>query len=132
MSRENVEIVRRFAEAYAAEDWPTTFELLDERHVLEVDSNHPHAGTYHGHAGVRAYFRSWLGAWTDRSWDVEELRPVGSDVVGIGREVLRGKSSGAVTERRSAVIHTVCNGKIVRTRLYADPGDALNAAGLRE
>ena len=132
MSRENVEVARRFTEAYAAEDLPTTFDLLAEDHVLVVAADHPHSGVYRGHAGVREYFRSWLGAWTDRTWDIESVTAEGGDVVVVGRERLRGKGSGVVTERRSAVVHSVRDGKIVRTRLYSNPREALEAAGLRE
>jgi ketosteroid isomerase-like protein len=132
MSRENVELVRRFAEAYGAEDWATTSRLLDDQHELVVDESHPHSGIYKGRAETAKYFRSWLGAWTDRRWNVEQLLPVGDDVVVIGREQLRGKASGVKTERRSAVVHTVLEGRIVRSRLYNDPSEALEAVGLRE
>lgn len=120
MSRQDIEVARRFTEAYAAEDWPTTFELLDDEQELIVDPNHPHAGTYRGHEGVREYFRSWLGAFTDRRWEIEEVTPLVRDVLVIGREQLRGKGSGLLTQRRTAVIHTVRHGKIVRSRLYGD------------
>ncbi len=125
MSVDPVAIVRRFTEAYGAEDWDATFELLDERHELVVDENSPHGGVYRGKAATQDYFRSWLGAWTDREWHVEEVRPVGDDVLVVGRENLRGKGSGVVTERRSAVVHTVRDGKIARSRLYNEVPDAL-------
>ncbi len=79
MSRENVEVVRSFTEAYGAEDWPTTSRFLDDEHELVVDESHPHSGTYRGRAETREFFRSWLGAWTDRRWDVEQIRPIGDD-----------------------------------------------------
>jgi ketosteroid isomerase-like protein len=120
MSREDVDVARRFTDAYAAEDWATTSELLDEEHELVVDPSHPHAGVYRGREGAREYFRAWLGAFTERRWEVETVAPLGDDVVVIGREYLRGKGSGVPTERRTAVVHTVSHGRTIRSRLYGE------------
>ncbi len=120
MPREDWDVARSFTEAYAAEDWATTMELLDDEHELVVDPGHPNAGVYRGREGAREYFRAWLGAFTARRWEVEEVAPAGDAVVVIGRECGRGRTSGVPIERRTAVVHTIRGGKIVRSRLYGE------------
>ena len=130
MAAKPEDVARRFTEAYAAEDWDQTFELLDDEHVLEVDERSPEAGVYHGHDGVRRYFRRWLGTWTDRSWEIVRVEPAGDDVVIVGIEHMRGKGSGIELSRRSAVVHTVRDGKVVRSRIVLDSEEALRQYGL--
>jgi SnoaL-like domain len=51
MSQENVEIVRTLAEVY------------------------------HGHEGVRTYWRNWLSAWSDLQFEIQDVVDAGDEVV---------------------------------------------------
>jgi ketosteroid isomerase-like protein len=65
MSQENVEIVRGLHEAFARGDNDTPFSVYDPE--IEWDMTRlPLPGeesVYHGHDGVRRYWRAWLEAW---------------------------------------------------------------------
>jgi ketosteroid isomerase-like protein len=60
------------------------------------------------------------------------LIDAGDEVVVIGREVGRGKGSGITLDQRVGLIHTLRDGLIKRTKVFRDPADALEAAGLSE
>src|SRR5215218_5334254 len=61
------------------------------REVGDLDT----AGVYHGHDGVRAYWRRWLSAWEDVEATEVEFVDGGQTVVAlIHRQRLRGRGSG--------------------------------------
>jgi ketosteroid isomerase-like protein len=57
---------------------------------------------------------------------------LGDDVLMIGRLVARGRESGVEIESPIAWLSTLRAGRIVRSRGYLDPREALDAAGLSE
>jgi ketosteroid isomerase-like protein len=63
MSQENIEIVRRVYEAVNRRDADSVLALYDSE--LELDTTRAAVGdlmgrsTYHGHEGLRAWFREW-------------------------------------------------------------------------
>jgi ketosteroid isomerase-like protein len=130
MSEENIEIIRKAFELVPDESF---FDVLD--HEIEFDmSDSPvpeGARVYHGHDGVREFFRHWLGTWKDYRFEVEELIDAGDDrVLAVVHEWGRGKGSGAAVEGRHSELFTLSNGKIVHWKSYPDHAEALKAAGL--
>jgi ketosteroid isomerase-like protein len=67
MSEENLEIVRRIWDADASRDAATILALYDPQ--VEWDMSQFPLGTlsrravYHGHEGLRDWFREWTEAW---------------------------------------------------------------------
>ena len=60
MSRDNVAIVRASWEAWRRGDMAALFEFYDPD--VEWDMRHsyvPGMGVYHGHDGIREFFREW-------------------------------------------------------------------------
>src|SRR5215212_4808786 len=99
MSQENVEIVRELLAAFKRRDHESAFEFYDpeiEWDATGVSELIPDlAGTYHGHDGVRAYWRHWLSAWKDLEFEVEDVRGGGDDVVAlINNQRQWGRHSG--------------------------------------
>jgi ketosteroid isomerase-like protein len=100
MSQENVEIVRTLFDAFARRDHEAAFAHYDAdiewdtsrvREGADVDT----AGVYHGHDGVRAYWRRWLSAWEDVEATGVEFVDGGQTVVAlIHQQRLRGHGSG--------------------------------------
>ena len=62
----------------------------------------------------------------------EQIIDAGDRVVTVESWRARGKASGAEAEARQASVWTISDGKITRIVGYADPAEALEAAGLRE
>ena len=65
-------------------------------------------------------------------FEIEETRDAGEHVVGVGRFRARGRASGVDLNTPLGVLTRMRRGKIVYTRMFSEPADALEAAGLRE
>jgi ketosteroid isomerase-like protein len=136
MSQENVEIVRDLLEAFARRDHERVFDIYDTDIVWEDRANPVDEvrGVYHGHEGVRAYWREWLSAWRDIEFEVEDVRAAGDEVVALIRNQRQwGRHSGIETEVPPyGLVFTVLGGKVVRWRSYPDQESAPEAAGIKE
>jgi ketosteroid isomerase-like protein len=91
------------------------------------------AGVYHGHEGVRTYWRNWLSAWSDLHFEIQDVLDAGDDVVLLIRDQRQwGRHSGIRIEASPyAIVFTIRSGKVVRWCAYPDQESALEAAGLR-
>ena len=143
MSEENVELVKRLLEMFARREHEAVFAFYDAD--IEWDATNfggdgaagvpdDLQGMYHGHEGVRTYWRRWLQAWADLEFDVDEVLDGGDDVVAlIHNQRQWGRRSGIVTEMPPyGLVFTIRNGKVVRWRAFSDERSALEAAGLGE
>jgi ketosteroid isomerase-like protein len=136
MSRENVEIVRRLYDAAAHRDSDAVLALYDPQ--VELDVSHAPCGkllerrVYHGHDGIRTFFREWYDAWATIEPEVEELIDAGDHVISVETTRGRGKTSGVEVDVRQYGVWTIHAGKIVRVAWQERRDEALKAAGLRE
>ena len=133
MSRENVELVRRAVEAFLANDWETTADLVNPGIEWEETSGlGPDASIYRGLGEARAAVESWTGKWAEYQSEIREYVDAGDQVVVLLHERGRGQETGAAVERESGQVLTVRDGRIIRNRLYGSWDEALEAVGLRE
>jgi ketosteroid isomerase-like protein len=139
MSRENVEVVRTLLEEFAHRQHERAFEFYDPE--IEWDASRMArvlpddvSAVYHGHDGVRAYWRNWLSAWSDIDFELQDVVDGGDEVVALIRNQRQwGRQSGIVTEVPPyGLVFTIRGGKVVRWRAYPDQESALQAAGLSE
>jgi ketosteroid isomerase-like protein len=131
MSQANVEVVRRIIDAARREDWDTALSGYDE--AVELDQTRmPDGGTYHGHDGMRDFYRRWIGSWDDFRADPIEFIDAGGAIIVIMEISGTGKGSGASVTMRTADVYMVAGGKVVRHVGYPDAAQALKAAGLSE
>jgi uncharacterized protein len=137
MSQDNVEVVRRIWEAWERGDADTVFALYDpaivwETHTDPIRGASPVDGLYHGHEGVRQFFREWrdsFGSWRAHAEAFIDAR----DKVVVGyRATGRGKASGAEVRGVFWLVYTLRNGLVVRIDLFGARADALEAVGLSE
>jgi ketosteroid isomerase-like protein len=143
VSRENVDIVRAVVEANQD---PKVLALLASDEIdlgwvdpdVEWDASRLRdlipdlAEVYHGHEGVRTYWRRWLEAWRDVEFDVRDFIDADEHVVVlIENQRQWGRHTGIVTELPSyAMVFTLRDGILVRWRTFADQESALDAVGL--
>jgi ketosteroid isomerase-like protein len=133
MSQENVEIVRRAFEAAVREDWTSALAAFDlDVEWVEMPSLGPDASTYTGFQEARKAIESWMGMWSEYSFEVARYADGGDDVAILIREKGHGGLSGAAVERELGEVCTMREGKVVRVRLFGSWAEALEAAGLRE
>jgi ketosteroid isomerase-like protein len=128
VSQEAVEIVRRVYEAAARRDVATVLELYDPDVELDNTRLEIAGGVYHGHDGLRTFFREWHEAWERIEYDFDELIDAGGHVVAVVTRRGRGRASGAEVELQVALVWTVREGKIVRVVWFETREDALEAA----
>ena len=133
MSKENVKLVRTLLEGFARRDHERALEFYDPD--IEWDAsdgaelNTDLAAVYHGHDGVRAYWRAWLSAWRDLDFDLEDVLDAGDEVVAlINNQRQWGRHSGIETKMPPyALVFTIRSGKVVRWRSFSDHGSARKA-----
>ena len=70
---ERVEIVRAMLEMFRRREHETPFAFYADDVVLDASQLPGLAGggVYHGHAGVREFWRAWLASWADIEWEYE-------------------------------------------------------------
>ena len=100
-------------------------EFLPLRAQLEGQS-------YRGHDGLRQFMRDLTDEWENVRFGLSEIRDAGDQLVGLVRFKGRGRISQAELDLPIGVVATVREAKILRVRMYSDPAEALEAAGLRE
>jgi ketosteroid isomerase-like protein len=134
MSQENVEIVRRYYEAYARGGLDRLMDYwsddLDHRATAEgIDD----PGPVRGKRAMRQHIGDWIDTFDEFWFEAVELIDAGEDtVVAVERFGGRAKLSGVETDQTSGVVLTIREGKIARCREYATRAEALEAAGLPE
>ncbi|MGA8805580.1 MAG: nuclear transport factor 2 family protein [Solirubrobacterales bacterium] len=146
MSKENVEVVRRIVDAHQRGDFASVFAAYDpaiEWHTGSVGaqwSGDSRAAqwsdfepVYHGHEGVRTFWRTWFAAWETVDFQYEEFIDAGDQVLCILSQRMRGRTSGVELEWSSyAQVWTIREGKVIRVEFFANREEALEAAGLSE
>lgn len=131
MSQESVELVKRLLEMFARREHEAVFAFYDtniEWDATSMGEEGPNPlpddlqGIYHGHEGVRRYWRRWLQAWADIEFEVADVLDAGDDVVALIRNQRQwGRRSGIATDTPP-----------VRWRGFSDTQSALKAVGLSE
>jgi ketosteroid isomerase-like protein len=136
MSQENVEVVRVIYDAAARRDDVTPFEVYAEDIVWDI-SNTLRAAVnprrvYHGHEGVRQFWRDALSVFGEVDFEVEELIDAGDQVLAVIHEREIGRSSGVPVETTHLAVWTLADGKVTQLQIFDDRPQALEAAGLSE
>ncbi len=136
MSRENVELVRGIYEAVARRDDVSPYEVYAEDIVWDP-SHGPTAGlgidpVYHGHEGVREFWRDGLSAFAEVTLEVEDLIDAGDRILAVVREREVGRASGVPVEAIHLAVWTLVDGKVTRMQIFEDRRQAFAAAGLPE
>jgi len=110
------------------------FEFYDPE--VEWDMTHsyvPDMGVFHGHDGVREFFREWRAFCAEYRAEPEEFTDAGEGVEVRVRQRGRGRVSSAGADMPVYwQVYTLRDGRAVRVAIYRDVAEALAAAGIRE
>jgi ketosteroid isomerase-like protein len=133
MSRENVELHRRSAEAFNAREVESYIALCDPQIELHSTVTVPGGAVYHGHDGVRTWHRDLEDGWGD------ELRIEPKAYFDLGDHTIsfhvlhgRGRQSGADVAMPAAHVCRWRDGLMVYFKGYAREQDALRDLGVSE
>jgi ketosteroid isomerase-like protein len=132
MSEENVEIALAAVDAWNRGDREAFLALWDEEAEFYPLRAQLEGESYTGHDGLMRFLAEMTEDFEQVRFEIEETRDAGEQVVGIGRFRARGRASGVDLDVPLGVFTRVRRGKIVYTRLFSEPAEALEAAGLRE
>ncbi|HEY0515629.1 MAG TPA: nuclear transport factor 2 family protein [Solirubrobacteraceae bacterium] len=133
MSQENVELAKRWEEAFTRYDWAAidtlmTFDFEWFPALAGVLEGHG----YHGREGFARYVRELEQTWADLLVFVVEFRDLGDRVVSLGRMEGRGRASGVTVDRPVGTIYDFRGGKLSRVRVVLAHEEALRVAGLAD
>jgi ketosteroid isomerase-like protein len=142
MSQESVEILRAFLETWSREAW--TLEAWQRGGVMDMsfldpevtyeDSNLPdHIGeAYRGHEGIVRAAERWIEPFEWLLIELEQIVDAGDHLVSIHRARSKARYTGIEFDTPLAYLWTLRDGKVIHFRSFREPGEALEAAGLRE
>jgi hypothetical protein len=127
MSRENVEVVRRVNEAFAARDMDA---YLAEHHlnVEVVVLRSQIEGPYRGHGALRRMLTEAFEAGMELQFT--EVRDCGDRVLVLGHQ--HATVRGVPFDHILAEVYEIEAGKVARMQAFATVEQALEAVGLRE
>ena len=132
MSQENVEKGLAAVEAWNRGDRAAWMALWDEKAEFYPLRAQLEGKSYRGHDGLELFIAEVAEDWEEVRFEIDETRDAGEQVVGIGRFRARGRASGVEINVPLGIVTRVRRGKIAYTRLFSEPAEALEAAGLSE
>jgi ketosteroid isomerase-like protein len=141
----NVELVRRFYEAGGPFSLPLGpdeerlllgrlfAEYYDEKVEVRMPADYPEGEqVLYGRPGMSRLLAMLRDSWTEWRFEAERFIDAVDRVIVFIRVVARGGASGVVTERETAHIWAVRDGRLSSIEIYRDREEALRAVGLSE
>jgi ketosteroid isomerase-like protein len=127
MSSQNVEIVQRAHQALNSGDIDALLALCDARFRLDMSDRVFNPAVYEGHDGIRRFYAEVREVWESYVWEAEELIEAGDSVVALIHSTGRGRGSGVVAERHTAIVWTLRKGRATAARFFRDQEQAVRA-----
>ena len=91
----------------------------------------PDMGVFHGHDGIRDFFRQWGQFFAEYYAEPEQFIGADDNVVVRVRQGGRGRSSTVAVEMPAYwQVYRLRGGRAVRVEIYRDQTEALRAVGL--
>jgi ketosteroid isomerase-like protein len=130
MSQENVDTALAAVDAWNRGDREAWLGLWDEDAEFYPLRAQLEGQSYRGREGLDRFLSEMAEEWEDVRFEIDETRDAGEQVVGIGRFRARGRASGVDLNVPLGVLTRVRRKRIIYTRFFSEPSDALEAAGL--
>ena len=133
MSARNVEVLRRWFEAFNAHDTKALIALHDPGVEFHSVFAAVGGGTYYGHDGMRSWHEDLQEAWgADIRLDAEAFFDLGEQILVFNVYRARGQQSGAEVAMPAAAVTRWRDGLITRVTAYLNREDALRDLGVSE
>jgi ketosteroid isomerase-like protein len=127
---QNVELVRRFVDAFNRSDVESLAGYYHPDVELHEWPTAPGAGSYRGIDGVRSALNNWFEVWEWMRVEIVEMVDAGEQVLVTLDQRAKGKGSEIEVEIRSFNVYTFHDGRVIRMELFTEREPALEAAGL--
>jgi steroid delta-isomerase-like uncharacterized protein len=128
---DNVEVVRRFYEAFNRRDADAAVRLVAPDFSFRSEFGALSGRRYEGPAGFRQYFRDMDETWSAFRVELDETVTAGDAVIASYREHGIGRGSGVEIEARGCDVWRLRDGLVVRLDNYAAKEQAMAAVGLQ-
>jgi ketosteroid isomerase-like protein len=133
MSQENVEIVKRSFDAFAAGGVESLLAFVSADVAWYPFPEWVEESEYRGHDGFRRVMAVWTENFDDFKVEVHEFRQVGDRVLFLGETAGRIKGSGVpIRQPLGIVFSDFRDGQVGEARNFLTWQQALEAVGLRE
>jgi ketosteroid isomerase-like protein len=132
MSEENIEVVRRTVETFAAGDDVFAEGLVSADSEWHPAPELPGVETYDGADGFAEFMTLWTEDFEDWKVRLKDVRGRGDRVVAFAHQEGVGTISGAPVDMDFAMVFTLRDGVVTDVRAFLDDDEALAAAGLTE
>jgi ketosteroid isomerase-like protein len=133
-AQENIERVRRWNDTYESEGFERAQRLIEEIFDPEVEfspllARELEGRTYHGHDGLRSFFRELNDTLGEIRYENPELHPAGDDVIVLfTRLVGTGRGSTVPLGLDLGMVYEFEDGLVRRLTAYGSRDEALRAA----
>jgi ketosteroid isomerase-like protein len=133
MSEENVELIKRSADAFNRRDVDAFIEFADPEIVIKPRiAAMEGGGPYRGHVGVRRFVQHLTAAFPDWKVELGEVRSRGNLTFAEMRTRGHGAGSETPVEDTLWQVAEWRDGKCLGWQNYGQKSEALKAAGLSE
>lgn len=133
MALGDVEVVRRFYDAYNARDAAAWASLIADEFRFRSAFVGVEGRIYEGPTGFSRYFADLDEAWEHFRLELHDVLEAGPDrVLGLMQVHGRGKTSGVEIDPGIAAVFHLRDGKLIRLQTFMDPAEALEAVELSE
>ena len=134
MARDKVDVAKRAVDCFNRRDVDELFgELVTPDYEWwPAVAGAYEGGCYRGREGVERFVAAISEVWEEVQLIAEEFRDLGDRVLVLGRQVGRGKGSGAQVDAPLAAIFDFRGDRIWRSRGYVDRAEGLRVAGVSE
>jgi ketosteroid isomerase-like protein len=128
MSQENVDVERKFNDAFRRGDWEAMAATLDAHVLVRTDVRWPEQRIY-GREAVIAFYRDVSESWGPDVC-IEEVVDLGDRLLLRICTNVRGPHSGVAGEQRFSAITTYRDGRAVLIEFFLEHEQARQALGL--
>jgi ketosteroid isomerase-like protein len=132
MSKENVELARKAAEAANRGGWESTMPFLHPDVVYHTYGQAPEAGVYRGRDAVGKYNKELFEHFDKVQHDLDEVIDADDRVVVVLTQRVWPRGSTEPLERHFAEVWSVRDGLLAERHSFSNKAEALEAAGLSE
>jgi ketosteroid isomerase-like protein len=132
MSQENVDLVRRFVDAWTRSDVEAMEAVLEGRFAPDFEFEPLYLDRVYSGGEVRQWWTDITGAWQDYRSEIEEIADLGEHVLLLAHITGRGAGSGVPIDQRIFILFRFQGEKAVWGKSFTSRHDAFAAAGLDE
>jgi ketosteroid isomerase-like protein len=133
MASANVQLVSRGWKAVNAGGIEAVLPFFAEDVLIYPTSEWPDGQVYRDHDGFRRLYHAWVDHFEDWTWEVQEIRDAGDQVVSLVEMRGRLRDAGTpICEAWGVIYSDFCDGRIGKARWFRSQRQALEAAGLAD